>query len=272
MALVLKLNVYIDESGEAGIAKIREGNSPGASPYFVMAAVVCEPTAEILAKNLVEEVKDRIGRRKWKHATDLKHAQKVFFARELNRLPVRYFAVVSKKSTLGEYSDDIEHNAHKFYNKCAQYLLESICSYIMPHVSSEDDISVYFEEMNHDYDAMIRLLLKVKKNPIRRQSRSLRILNPFCISAIKKGRNEMLEIADFVAHAVYQCANVSETNFGIPEPRYFTELSSRFAGGRQHSPIGTGLKFVHDLADVGLEPAIEEMFKSVVVSPPAARN
>ncbi|WP_322895072.1 MULTISPECIES: DUF3800 domain-containing protein, partial [unclassified Yoonia] len=126
----MKFNIYIDESGEAGIGKVRDGSSVGASPYFVMAAVVCQPTAEVLAKNALSDAKDKIGKKSWKHATELGHTQKVFLARELNRLPVRFFAVISRKQTLGSYKSEIKGNAHKFYNKCAQYLLESICSYL----------------------------------------------------------------------------------------------------------------------------------------------
>ncbi|MFN3662607.1 DUF3800 domain-containing protein [Yoonia sp.] len=268
----MKFNVYIDESGEAGIARVRDGSSTGASPYFVMAAVVCLPTAEVLAKNALSDAKDRIRKKNWKHATDLGHTQKVFLAREINRLPVRFFAVISNKKTLGGYKTDIHGSADKFYNKCAQYLLENICSYLAPHLSSEQDLSVYFERMNHDYDAMRRFLVKVRDKPIFPQSRSLKNLNPFGVSTLKKGENEMLDIADFVAHAVYQCANVTESNFGIPEPRYFREISSKFAGDELGCPVGIGLKFIHNLKSMGFEPEVEAMFRDVKVVPPVKVN
>ncbi|MFQ1700066.1 DUF3800 domain-containing protein [Loktanella agnita] len=264
----MKFNIYIDESGEAGIAKVRSTSSGGASPYFVMAGVVCQPTAEVLAKNAFRDAKDRIGKKSWKHATELGHSQKVFLARELNRLPVRFFTVVSNKATLGDYKIDINGNAHKFYNKCAQYLLENICTYLAPHVESDDDLAVYFEKMNHDYDAMRRFLGKVKSKPIYPQSKSLSILNPFGISTLKKGESEMLEISDFVAHAVFQCSNSTEANFNIPEPRYFVELSSRFAGDENGCPIGSGIKFIHDIGMMRFEPAIEKMFSDARVQPP----
>lgn len=233
-----------------------------------MAAVVCQPTAEVLAKNALSDAKDKIGKKSWKHATELGHTQKVFLARELNRLPVRFFAVISRKQTLGSYKSEIKGNAHKFYNKCAQYLLESICSYLAPHLTSEKDLNIYFEKMNHDYDAMRRFLMKVRDKPVYSHSLSLRSLNPFGISTLKKGENDMLEIADFVAHAVYQCANLTDSNFGIPEPRYFLEISSRFAGDERNCPNGVGLKFIHDLKSMKFEPEIETMFRSVKVTPP----
>lgn len=176
--------------------------------------------------------------------------------------------MISNRSTLGEYNADIDGNAHKFYNKCAQYLLESICTYLKPHLNSDEDIDVRFEEMNHDYDKMRRFLGRIRENLIYPQSRSLSFLNPFGISTLKKGESEMLEVADFVAHAVYQCANRIEANFGIPEPRYFSEMSSRFAGCDKGLPDGIGLKFIHDLASMQLEPEIEALFSNFRVVPP----
>lgn len=268
----MSFNVYIDESGEAGIAKVRGKTSRGASPYFVMAAAVGQPTAEVHAKNALHEIRNRIGKKTWKHATDLKHEQKVLLARELGRLPIRFFAVVSRKSTLDSYGDDIGHNPHMFYNKCAKYLIESICDYLAPHLSSPDELSIYFEEMNHDYDAMRRYLLKVRDNPFYRQSKQLSVMNPFCISTLKKGKNEMMEVADFVAHSVFQCVNQSDSNFGIPEPRYFLELSSRFAGDKSGKPIGVGLKFIKGIEKMGLEPEVERMFKNTHVALPAIQR
>ena len=87
-----------------------------------------------------------------------------------------------------------------------------------------------------------------------------------------------MEIADFVAHSLYQCVNRSDKNYHITEPRYFLELSSRFAGDKKGKLIGTGLKFIHDLESVKLEAEIEALFLNTKVSlpstpkPPAPSN
>lgn len=90
----MKFSVYIDESGEAGISKIRGSGKPGASQYLVLGAVVCAPTAEVHLKNMMEEFRRTIRKQSWRHATDLGHFEKVFLAREVNRMPVRLFSVV----------------------------------------------------------------------------------------------------------------------------------------------------------------------------------
>jgi len=255
-----QFNVYIDESGDVGIGKVRQGNSLGASPYFVLGAVVCQPTAEVHVKNAVMEFKKQIGKSSWKHATDLGHAEKVLLSRELGRLPVRFFGLVSNKATLAEYKNEINSNPQKFYNKCVKYLLESVCSYLSTKISSDEDLRVVLEKRNHDYDAMLRYLNAVRENPLYEQSKSLKLLNPFGISTMEKGESEMLEVADFVAHAIFQCVNRSKHNYEIPEPRYFREISSRFAGSAKGDVLGVGLKCLHSLEDVRLDHDVETLF------------
>jgi len=96
----MKYTVFIDESGEAGIAKVRNDKNPGASPYFVLGAAVFQNASELHARKVLFEIKDKIGKTSWKHATDLNHADKVYLGRKLGKLPTRYFAVISNKDTL----------------------------------------------------------------------------------------------------------------------------------------------------------------------------
>ena len=261
--------VYIDESGETGIEKVRDGKKPGASPYFVLGAVVCQPTSEVFARNAITQFRAEIGKTVWKHATELDHSEKAYLSQKLGRLPVRYFALISNKATLHNYKETIASNPHKFYNKCVKYLLECICGYLSKHVNSSDEIKVVLERRNHDYDTMLRYLQTVKENPIYGPSKSLTYLNPFGISTKAKGEDDMLEIADFVAHAVYQCTNRSQSNFGIPEPRYFLEMSSRFAGNKLNKPLGTGVKCIQSLESLGLDPDIKKTLENLRVTPPS---
>lgn len=262
---------YIDESGDAGISKIRQDDKPGSSPYFVLGAVVCQPTAEVFVKNKLEEFKNDIKKSSWKHATDLGHAEKVYLAREMGKLPVRYFALISNKETLKGYKENIGHDPHKFYNKCVKYLIELICRYLQPHVSSPDNFRVVLERRNHDYDAMIRYLQVVRNKPIYEQSKVLNNFNPFSVSTLAKGESEMLEVADFVAHAVFQLTNRVPSNYGIPEPRYFVEISSRFAGNMKNRPLGAGIKCIHDLDSLNLDRDIVKIIRSVQVRPASTK-
>lgn len=264
----MPFTAYIDESGEAGISKVRQGNEPGASPYFVLGAVVMQPATQIAARKTVAGVREAFKKSKWKHATDLGHSEKVYFAREVAKLHVRCFAVISNKSTLAEYKDMIDENPQKFYNKCLKYLLERICAYLSNFGVTDDELSVVLERRNHDYDAMLSYLTKVKSNPIYPESKALKILNPFSISVKSKGEDDALEVADLVAHAVFQCTNKSQANFGIPEYRYFEELSTRFAGGFDGRIIGVGLKCIHSLEMLKVDEHIADIFNTSRVKPP----
>ncbi|WP_417677479.1 DUF3800 domain-containing protein [Pseudodonghicola sp.] len=258
----MSFTVYVDESGEAGIVKVRDGLKPGASRYFVLGAMVAQDAAKIRAKEVLGEVRKTISKKKWKHATELDHASKVLLAREMSKLHVRYFAVISNKVTLGGYKDFIDADPQKYYNKCLCYLLEKVCSYLARFNVTENDVRVVLEERNHNYDTMLRYLMTVRDKPIYPQSRSLKLLNPFSIVAVKKGEDDCLEFADFVSHAVYLCANKTQNNYFIPEPRYFSEISKRFAGDDRGRILGVGLKCIHDLTSLELDDDIQALFKN----------
>ncbi|MBL9073099.1 DUF3800 domain-containing protein [Tabrizicola sp.] len=261
--------MFIDESGEAGISKVRTDSSRGASPYFVLGAAVFQPASEIHARTVLAEVKNTITKKSWRHATELDHAAKVLLARRCSELHGRFFAVVSNKSTLGEYKDLIESDPQKFYNKCLKYLLELICSYLQRVRVQPDQLSVILEHRNHDYDAMYRYLSTVKENPLYEESKSLSILNVFAISPIEKGKEELLEYADFVSHAVYQLTNKSAANYGIPEPRYSQEMSKRFAADTQGKILGSGIKCIHSLDQLELNRDIVRILEATRADPRA---
>lgn len=264
----MPFTVFIDESGETGIQKVRGPDTQGASPYFVLGAVVTQRASYLQARQMMRDFREKISKEKWKHATDLSHPDKVLFARSIGALNVRCFAAISRKSTLEDYKEEIEGNSQKFYNKCLCYLLERVCSYLTKFGVSEEELSVVLEHRNHDYDTLIRYLQKVRDRPIYQESKSLRVLNPFSIVTLKKGEDDCLELADFVAHAVYQCVNKTQSNHGIPEPRYFLELSRRFAGDSNGRVIGAGLKCIHSLDQLRLEPEIRSAFLDARVEPP----
>lgn len=263
----MTFRVFIDESGEAGISKVRSEGTVGASPYFVMGAAVFQPANEIHARKVLSEVKETISKKSWRHATELDHSAKVLLARRSSEIQGRFFALISNKSTLGDYKELIESDPQKFYNKCLKYLLELVCSYLQRMNVQPDQLSVVLEKRNHDYDAMYRYLAKVKDNPIYQESKSLSILNVFAISAIDKGKEELLEYADLVSHSVYQLTNKSLSNYYIPEPRYFQELCKRFAADDRGRILGSGIKCIHSLDRLELDLDITKILNSSRADP-----
>jgi len=219
-----------------------------------MGAIVLQPASEIRArKNLMELQKDFKKTKPWRHATDLNHSQKIHFCKAATGLNAEFFGVVSYKPTLKEYSKSIDWEPDLFYNKCSKYILERVGSYLGSVHPELANPTIVFEERNHDYDRMIRYLSKVKENPIYVQSRALSAINPFGIVKKSKSEEELLRYADLIAHSLYCCVNKTPDNFQITEPRYLTELSSRFAADEKGSIIGSGIKPIHHMKDLLLD-------------------
>jgi len=192
----MNCTVYIDESGEAGISKIRTGNTGGSSPYFVLAAAVVPATQKSNLVHLLREFDDQITKNVWRHATDLNHFQKLLFCKKAAEQNVRFFAVISNKSTLEDYANRISENPQKFYNKCSVYLLEIVMAYLIAKGITDEAVDVVFEKRNHDYDAMRRYITKIKDRPLHSAARGLRILNPFAIDTKPKNEEPLLKFAD----------------------------------------------------------------------------
>ncbi|WP_170332221.1 DUF3800 domain-containing protein [Ruegeria arenilitoris] len=258
--------IYIDESGESGIAKVRDGKQGGSSPYFVLAAAVMPRAVAINAKRVLDSVNSDLGK-KWRHATDLSHSQTVYWSRKSVEVNLRYFAVVSNKATLGAYSDRIQKDPQKFYNKCAVYLLERVGKYLLNRGFANEPPTVIFETRNHDYDAMRRYIGKIKDNPMHSDAKYLRVFNPFAITTRSKEEEPLLKYADLASYAVYQCANKTPKNFSIPEPRYFVELSKRFGADEAGKILGNGVKTIHTLEQLNLDSDIEGLFRSIKAAP-----
>ncbi len=258
--------VYIDESGESGIAKIREGRQGGSSPYFVLAAAVMPRAVAINAKRVLDAVNSDLGK-KWSHATDLSHSQTVYWARRSVDVNLRYFAVIYNKATLGAYSERIQKDPQKFYNKCAVYLLERVGKYLLNRGYANEPPTVVFETRNHDYDAMRRYIGKIKDSPMHSDAKYLRMVNPFAITTRSKEEDSLLRYADLASYAVYQCANKTPKNFYIPEPRYFVELSKKFGADQSGKILGNVIKTIHTLEQLNLDTDIESLFRSIKAAP-----
>lgn len=262
----MKCFVYIDESGDTGLKTVRTEGAYGASPYFVLAAVVMPSATRVAAKKLLLEIEESIPK-SWKHATELNHMQTVFFCRKAVELNARFFAVVSNKSTLKEYASDIEWSAHKFYNKCSHYLLERVGAYMSQNGFTSEYPDVVFEDRNHDFDKLIRYHQKIKETPHHTEAKYIGLFNPMAFVTRTKSEEPLMKFADLAAHAVYQCVNKIEKNFFITEPRYFEELSTRFACDEKGVILGTGIKCIHSLADIKLDPEVRAKFEKARATP-----
>ena len=217
-----KFTLYIDESGEAGIEKVRTEEADGASPYMTLGAALIADSAREEFTIRLKETTEEIGKKDL-HCSKLNHYQIVHFARRLLDLDVTLFGVISSKDTLGQYKDQIAGDSHKYFNKCVQYLLERVGWYMETNNIAKSDVSIVFEKANRDYGRMENYLWTVQSNPLQPMARKLRHLDVLSIDARNK-EEPLLQVADLVAHALFKCVDKRASNLNICEPRYLKEL------------------------------------------------
>jgi hypothetical protein len=260
--------LFIDESGEAGIGKIRSASAGGASPYMTLGASLIRNQDRKRIVDTLAEISAKIGRSSL-HCSQLKHYQLLHFVRQITKQHMRLFGVISRKATLGSYKTAIADDSSMFYNKCSQYLLERVGWFMEARNIPAENINIIFEKANVDYEKMRNLLQTCQSNPMHPNTKKLQHIDIGNITAKKKSEEPLLQIADLVAHALYKCVDKQDKNFYIPEPRYLRELAPLFFGHPEtQTVVGAGLYCVHSTRDLKLDPDVEEVFNNMVARRP----
>ncbi|WP_188134286.1 DUF3800 domain-containing protein [Rhizobium sp. RU35A] len=263
-----RYTVFIDESGEAGIGKIRSETSRGASPYMTLGAVLIRNQSWVKITDALGRISADVNKSPL-HCSQLNHYQILHFIRQIRKHQMRLFGVISQKSTLKEYKEVISEDSEKYYNKCVQYLLERVGWFMEARQIPRENLDIVFEKANVDYDSMCNLLRACQKTPKREFTKKLKNIDTYKISAKLKNEEPMLQVADLVAHALYKCVDKPEKNFGIPEPRYLRELSPLFFGNPDtQAVVGAGLYCVHNISQLNLDPDVAEVFMNMTATPP----
>lgn len=120
-----RFTIFIDESGEAGIERIRSSLGGGASPYMTLGAMLIRNSMREHIAHTLDTISNDL-KKDTLHCSRLNHYQLLYFCRQIVKCEMRLFGVISNKQTLEEYKTKIEANSSKYYNKCCQYLLERV--------------------------------------------------------------------------------------------------------------------------------------------------
>lgn len=261
-----RFTIFIDESGEAGIGKIRSESSGGASPYMTLGASLISNRSRKTIEDTLEKLSADIGKNSL-HCSHLKHYQLLHFVRQITQRKMRLFGVISRKATLGSYKTAIADDSSMYYNKCAQYLLERVGWFMEARKIPPGNLDIIFEQANVDYEKMRNLLWTCQSNPKHPNTRKLQHIDIRNIAVKKKSEEPLLQLADLVAHALYKCVDKQSKNFGIAEPRYLRELAPHFFGHPEtQTVVGAGLYCVHSVRDLNLDSEVEEVFNSMVAT------
>ena len=183
-----KYTIFIDESGEAGISKIRSDSSPGASPYMTLGAAIVPNRYREAIEAILTTLSSEIGKNPL-HCSKLSHYQILHFARNVVQQRVRLFGVVSRKSTLGGYRHVISEDSTMYYNKCAQYLLERVGWFMEVRGIPAENLDIIFEEANIDYDKMRNLLRSCQTSPRHEFTKKLKNIRVDSILTKRKMKN-----------------------------------------------------------------------------------
>lgn len=254
--------LYIDESGETGLKKIRAPTAVGASPYMTLGGVLIpDPIKEEVISHL-DEITKTIGRKNL-HCSNLNHRQKVYFSREMSKISIVFFGVISLKSTLGNYKNDINSDGTKYFNKCAQYMLERVGSFLTEQKISSNQLKIIFEEGYHEYAQFRSFIKACQISPIHPNTKYLRNLDIAKIFDASKVDEPLLQIADLVAHSLFKAVDKTERNYFIPEPRYLSEIHKNF----YHDPktkeiLNFGLRPIHKLSQINLDEDVYALINS----------
>lgn len=255
--------LFVDESGSPGIKNVSTGGSTGASPYMTMGATLIPDAMYQDVLKCIQGITLKVGKKDL-HCNKLKHIQIVYFARTLSTQRLKMFGVISRKDTLGPYSEDIDHDHEQYYNKCAQYLLEKVGQFMEVNGMTEDQLTVCFEQGNFNYTALRGLIGACRRNPIRPATENLKHVNPSSIIVKEKAEEPLLQTADLVAHALFKCVHKEAANYYVPEPRYIIELRKRFFSDEASGKVeGFGIKAVHYLKDLKLDSDVHEVISNL---------
>jgi len=250
--------LYIDESGDAGINKVRTRTVAGASPYMTMGGVL---VPDIKSKTITEnlnEFRQKITKQPNLHCKNIRHEQKVRFSQFLNNQKVLCFGVVSLKSTLGNYKEDIEGDSSLYYNKCAQYLLERLGIFLSTHNIPKDNINIIFEEGNFNYGKLKGLIAACQRKPIHANSEYLKNIDVNLIDKKDKKDEPLLQLSDLVAHSLYKAVYGGEYN--VYEPRYLECIRNKFFKKDKEKIVGNGIYAVHSIYDLRLPNEMQSFF------------
>lgn len=239
--------IFIDESGD-------EGLSGKSSKMFFFGAFIIENQKYNEILESLNRIKKVINRQEL-HASKLKHIMKVYVCKEIAKMPITAFGVISNKATLGNYSIK-EH--WKYYNKNSQFLLELVGQYIEKEFKKQIPHTIVFEHKeNAEYKKMKNLISLTKLNPLRFwANKHLNFIDENKIISKKKNEEPLLVIADFIAHALQKCCDHYDAEFHITEDRYLREMKNIFYHWDNNRILFAGIKPIHELSKLELLPEI----------------
>jgi len=222
--------VYIDESGDQGFT-FRQPAPAGSSHWFILGALVVRRENDLQCVETMRRIRKAMGRQPNAHIhwRRLKHDDKVYFAQELSKMPVRLIAVCVHKPSLQDVSTFQRNDLLYFY--AVRYLLERVSWLVRDTIPTQGDGTaqlVFSKRKRMSYDNLFCYLKRLEQSA--KYGADIRIHFPsFClnrkrdIKVFEPQKRAGLQLVDGWAGAVWN--SLEQNKYGNREPRYAHILS-----------------------------------------------
>lgn len=219
---------YIDESGDEGFLFKADGS--GSSRWFVLSAVVVRRSNDLQLVSCLKDVRVLLGKEpKFPlHFVDLKHEQRVPYARRVGELPIRTVSVLAFKPQISE-PEKFQNEKFLLYRYLTRLLLERVSWLCRDHRQADDgdgftDI-VFSNRSNMSYEE-IRTYLRRLRSRAEQTPEQIQIdrstIDPERISSVEHSKLAGLQVADAVASSVHFV--IKRNRYGESEPSYLPLL------------------------------------------------
>lgn len=268
---------YIDEAGDPGVARVAPIDAVGGTEWFTLGCVVIKSEKEANTVEYVKRVRQLVEARQRPdlHYRHLKPWHRALACSELAKEDLRAFVVVSNKQNMRQYRNHRAeawsmHPNNWFYNYCIRILLERVSQWverrsIMEHAEPRKVKLIFSRRGGHSYrhvETYTELLsIQSSKGTIFQKARQPKftVLDHRLIEVIEHNRSAGLQMADIVASAFYNAANVGNAkNWDVAPAKLLKPRIAHFDNEQRNQGV-TLLPW--NIADVKLTEDQKSIFK-----------
>lgn len=239
---------YVDEAGDDGLRRIRTPSSPGASEWFVLAAVVIRAEREPEMRGWVDEIIRTLGQHQVRslHFRTLPEWKKADVCRLIASKHLRLFVLLSHKRNMLNYQNLNADRARVnrtawFYAWCSRLLMESVTEFCGRRSRKEHHeprvVRCVFSQRGgvnindiRNYYGYIKEQARMGLSYQKTFSLDWEVLDPKEMSILPNAASPGLQLADVLASAFF--AGVERDFAGKAQPSFAKLLLPRTCPSR----------------------------------------
>ena len=197
------------------------------------------------------------------HANKLSHFDKVHCCRTIAGLPIGMVGAISNKLSLLSYLAAAKKTPTHFYNKVMQYLLERIGEASASMNVPKHKIRIVLEAREQQYSSLLHFIKRIQDTPLDTRAATIRNIDRFSITTVKKKDDMCMALSDFGAHALFCAVRRDKRSHGLSETRYLRELAPVFLADATGRIFPKGIKPIHSLSDLALADDTLDTFRNL---------